>query len=148
MLDDPYGGILETEHGQPPIDGPFQVSARAFAKIAFNAIGNATAELRQPPQGVRPRDFGLTWRDLSQRILEKHHAIEDAFYSGQGLRLQYIDSQLAERVMLHFANKGVPVLPVHDSFIIAAQHQQELVTVMKRVFGERFDRADIKVTVK
>ena len=50
--------------------------------------------------------------------------------------------------MLHFANKGVPVLPVHDSFIIAAQHQKELVAVMKRIFGERFGGADIKVTVK
>mgnify|MGYP004352199463 FL=1 len=50
--------------------------------------------------------------------------------------------------MLRFANKGVPVLPVHDSFIVAAQHQQELVAVMKRVFAERFDGADIKVTVK
>ena len=50
--------------------------------------------------------------------------------------------------MLHFANKGVPVLPVHDSFIIAAQHQQELVAVMKGVFGERFDGADIKVTAE
>ena len=68
--------------------------------------------------------------------------------TAQGLRLQYIDSQLAERVMLHFAKKGVPVLPVHDSFITAAQHQHELVAVMKRVFGERFGGADIKVTVK
>ena len=50
--------------------------------------------------------------------------------------------------MLRFANKGVPVLPVYDSFIVAAQHQQELLTVMKRVFGERFAGADIKVTVK
>ena len=50
--------------------------------------------------------------------------------------------------MLHFAKKGVPVLPVHDSFITAAQHQHELVAVMKRVFGERFGGADIKVTVK
>ncbi len=49
--------------------------------------------------------------------------------------------------MLYFAEKGVPVLPVHDSFIIAAQHQQELVPVMKRVFGEHLDGADIKVTV-
>ena len=148
MPDDPYAGILQAEGGQPPMDDPFRVSARAFAKIAFNAMVNAKAELRRPPQGLRPRDFGLTWRELSQRILDKHHAIKDAFYTGQGLRLQYIDSQLAEQVMLHFANKGVPVLPVHDSFIIAAQHQQELVAVMKRVFGERFGGADIKVTVK
>ena len=108
---------------------------------------NAKAELRQPPKGLRPKDFSLKWRELSQRILEKRHAIEDAFYSGQGLRVRYIDSQLAEQVMLHFAGKGVPVLPVHDSFIIAAQHQQELVAVMKRVFGERFGGADIRVTV-
>ncbi len=146
--DAPYAGILETEEGQPPTDDPFRVSARAFAKIAFNAMVNAKAELGRPPQGLRPRDFGLTWRELSQRIFEKHHAIEDAFYSGQGLRLQHIDSQLAEWVMLQFANKGVPVLPVHDSFIIAAQHEQELVAVMRRIFGERFDGAEIKVTVK
>lgn len=50
--------------------------------------------------------------------------------------------------MLHFAGKGVPVLPVHDSFIVAAQHQQELVVGMKRVFGERSGGAEIKVTVK
>ena len=109
---------------------------------------NASRPLMRAPSKLDIKRTGLTWRELSQRILDKHHAIEDAFYSGQGLRLQYIDSQLAEQVMLHFANKGVPVLPVHDSFIIAAQHQQELVAVMKRVFGERFGGADIKVTVK
>ena len=146
--DNPYVGILEAEQGQPRIDDPFRVSARAFTKIAFNAMVNTKAELRQPPQGPRPRDFGLTWRELSQRILQEHHAIADAFYTGQGLRLQYIDSPLAERVMLYFTSKDVPVLPVHDSFIIAAQHQQELVAVMKRVFGARLDGAEIEVTVK
>ena len=48
---------------------------------------NAKAELRQSPQGLRPKNFGLTWRDLSQRILEKHPATADAFQTGQGLRL-------------------------------------------------------------
>ena len=146
--DNPYAGILEAEQGQPPIDDPFRVSARAFTKIAFNAMVNTKAGLRQLPRGPRPRDFGLTWRELSQRILQEHHAIADAFYTGQGLRLQHIDSQLAERVMLYFTSKDVPVLPVHDSFIIAAQHQQELVAVMKRVFGARLNGAEIEVTVK
>ena len=50
--------------------------------------------------------------------------------------------------MLYFSSKDVPVLPVHDSFIIAAQHQQELVAVMKRVLGARLDGAEIEVTVK
>ena len=50
--------------------------------------------------------------------------------------------------MLHFGNKVVAVLPVHDTLIIASQNQKELMAVLKRVFGERFGGADIKVTVK
>ena len=50
--------------------------------------------------------------------------------------------------MLRFANKGVPVLPVHDSLISAAQQQQELVTLMKCVFGSRLGGPEIQVTVK
>ena len=50
--------------------------------------------------------------------------------------------------MLRFANKGVPVLPVLHSFIVAAQHQQERVTLMKHVFGKRLGGAENKVTVK
>ena len=79
MPDAPYLGILETEHGHPPTDDATRVSTRAFAKITFNAMVNARAELRQPPQGLRPIDFGLTWHEVSQRILDKHHAIENLF---------------------------------------------------------------------
>ena len=50
--------------------------------------------------------------------------------------------------MLHFAGKAVPVLPVHDSFIIDADRQQELVDVMKRGYRERFGGAQIEVTAK
>lgn len=32
----------------------------------------------------------------------------------------------------------MPVLPVHDSFIIAAQHTDELVRVMQAVFHDRY----------
>lgn len=109
---------------------------------------NASRPLMRAPSKLDTKRTELTWRELSQCILDKHHAITDAFYSGRGLRLQHVDSQLAERIMLHFANKGVAVLSVHDSFTIAAQHQQELIALMKRVFGERFGEADIKVTVK
>ena len=109
---------------------------------------NTSRPLMHAPSKLDLKRTGLTLRELSQCVFEKQHAITDAFYTGQGLRLQYIDSQWAEQIMLHFANKGVPVLPVHDSFIIAAQHQQDLVAVMKRVFSERFAGADIRVTVK
>ena len=84
---------------------------------------------------------------MCQRIIEKHAPIADVFYTGHGLRLQYEDSLLAEQVMLHFAVDDILVLPVHDSFIVAAQHREQMAEVMKYIFEERFNGA-ISVTIK
>ena len=40
--------------------------------------------------------------------------------------------------MLHFINRGIPILPVHDSFLIQADLIDELVSTMKAVFFEAF----------
>ena len=138
---DSYGRIIKLKN----TDNPLRPDGRSVVKRAFNAMLIAKAELKRPPQGLGLSALNIKWRDLSQLIIEKHAPIADVFYTG--LRLQYEDSLLAEQVMLHFAVDDIPVLPVHDSFIVAAQHQQELVAVMKRVFAERFGGADIKVTV-
>ena len=141
---DSYGRIIKLKN----TDNPLRPDGRSVVKRAFNAMLIAKAELKRPPQGLGLSALNIKWRDLSQRIIEKHAPVADAFYTGQGLRLQFIDSQLAEQIMLHFARKDIPVLPVHDSFIICADYQNELIDVMKRAFGERFGGADIKVTVK
>ena len=56
-----------------------------------------------------------------------------------GNRLQFKDSQLAEQIMLHFAKRDVPVLPVHDSFIITRGLYSELVNVMHDEFEKMFN---------
>jgi hypothetical protein len=53
--------------------------------------------------------------------LEKGHPqlAEHFFYNpDQGLYLMYRESRVAERVLLYMAEKGVPVLPIHDSFVV------------------------------
>ena len=55
-----------------------------------------------------------------------------------GNRLQFRDSQLAEQIMLRFAKKDIPVLPVHDSFIIIRGLYSELVNVMHDEFEKMF----------
>lgn len=54
--------------------------------------------------------------------------------SDYGVRLQYLDSCIAQDVMMYFQSKGIVVLPVHDSFIIAKQYKDELTNVMKSVY--------------
>ena len=41
-----------------------------------------------------------------------------------GNKLQYEDSQIAEKVMLQFAKQDIAILPVHDSFVIQRSYQQ------------------------
>jgi len=42
---------------------------------------------------------------------------------GKGLKLQYIDSCIAEKVLMDLMKKDIPTLCVHDSFIVQEQHK-------------------------
>ena len=68
---------------------------------------------------------------------EAHRLISDYFFSGFGVKLQYMDSVIAEYVINHFTKKRrLPVLCVHDSFIIQAQSKDELESVMSDAISE------------
>ncbi len=115
-------------------DGKSRASARKMVKQAFNAMLNADQPMAHAPNGVRPKEFGLTWAELSDAITEFHAPIERHFYTGVGLRLQRIDSDIAELVMLHFATKGIPILPLHDSFLMHHGYEAELAQQMDLAF--------------
>ena len=83
-------------------------------------------------------------KQLRQLILDKHEPIKDSFFCGMGNKLQFRDSQLAEQIMLRFAKQDIPVLPVHDSFIIIRGLYSELVNVMHEEFEKMFG-ASIKI---
>lgn len=63
-----------------------------------------------------------------------HKPISKYFYSGIGLKLQYIDSQVAEEILYNLAMKGILALPVHDSFICSIQYQDELLDQMNSCY--------------
>ena len=48
----------------------------------------------------------------------------------------FIDSQIAEKIMLYYLYDNVVVLPIHDSFIIRAGFETDLENTMKRIFYE------------
>ena len=50
--------------------------------------------------------------------------------------LMNYDSQIAEQVMLHFAKKGIPALPVHDSFVVPVDYADECWDVMLDAFQD------------
>jgi len=82
---------------------------------------------------------------IMDKLKEKHEPIADDYiFSGFGNTLQWIDSQIAEVIMLHFARQGYPCLPMHDSFIVDFRLEEELKEMMEKVFTHNFEK-DIPV---
>ncbi len=69
-------------------------------------------------------------------ILITHNSIKKYFFSGQGIKLQNFDSMMAEAVINHFTSLGIPILCIHDSFVIAADKTKDLDAVMTKKFEQ------------
>ena len=117
-------------------NGVNQTDLRDTIKAAFNAMLNSPKPLRQAPAGIKPSYFGLKWADLSNAISTFHEPIAHHFYTGVGLKLQRLDSDIAERILVHFAKQGVAILPLHDSFLMHEGYESWLEPVMSSVFKE------------
>jgi len=70
------------------------------------------------------------------RVKKKHLPVASYFYTGFGVKLQFRDSQIAEKIMLHFARNGIPCLPIHDSFVMHHGYENELEEQMLRAYRE------------
>ena len=132
--EDAYGRVFDGEH-------------RDLVKEAFNAMVQANSKLSQKPRDIDLSGVDFGWQYLRQAILDAHKPIQDMFFKGHGNYLQYIDSVMAEDIMLKFVkSEFVPVLPVHDSFIVHYGHGElgELEEDMRRAFHGHFKK-DIRI---
>ena len=77
-------------------------------------------------------------RDKAKEVIAMIKAsmpdLKPVWHSGLGLELQRHDSDVAMRVMRSMRKKGVPVLPVHDSFIVPVLAEQQLKEAVEREF--------------
>ena len=117
---------------------------RSVIKKAFNKMLNATGRMSRPDDFSEDR-FGMSWKQLRNAIAERHAPIRHLFNTGYGLRLQRLDSDLAETVMLRFFAHGHTCLPVHDSFLV----HHALVGELKKTMVEAFkDTTGQPISVK
>jgi hypothetical protein len=68
--------------------------------------------------------------------LEGHHdPIKAWFRSARGLELQALDAEIADRVLNYFTKRSRPVLPIHDSFIVAVRDEEMLGETMALAYA-------------
>ena len=85
---------------------------------AFRALIRNTTEEKKGNSDLVPPNLHLRFpllRKVLKQLREKHPLIEDMFLSGAGIDLQYIDSQITEKIIQHFTSIDIPVLPIHIS---------------------------------
>jgi hypothetical protein len=73
-------------------------------------------------------------------LIDKHAAIKNHFDIDIGRRLQRLDSDVCDAVQTYFYNQDIPVLGVHDSFIIASEFEKKLEIAMKEAFFNKFKK--------
>lgn len=113
--------------------------ARKVVKLAFNALLNADSTTKiSPVDGFREDLLGMSWQDFLLYVVSCFPEFGHYFGTGVGLRLQYRDSILAEKVMLKFASQGYACLPVHDSFIVHHALLDDLTNAMQETFEVEF----------
>ena len=81
-------------------------SLRRLAKVTFLALLNATGKTSEP-RGFDEQAHGMTAEAFRLSVRDAFPMLPGVFGTGIGVRLQREDSDLAERILLHFADRGI-----------------------------------------
>lgn len=102
--------------------------------MALNASSKSKAfrafRANQPEGHTFKRLTDEQLEKLLNAFIKKYPELEPYLYSGKGLELMYRDSCIAEYVLDHFTRRDIPILCMHDSFIVPFDQVLELRAIM------------------
>lgn len=123
------------------LDG-YSSELRADIKTAFNILINCSTA-NEAIAAIDSRiNSGLfdprlnSGESVLNAFRVNHPIIVDFIATGEGLSLQYLDSQIAELIMLKGIEKDVCILPIHDGFITNTNNEAQLLIWMRESFAE------------
>lgn len=126
--EDPYDLKLEGWKGKGD-------PRRKEIKKAFNAlINDVDGTFKLSPKQIT--SLGMDTKALEERIKVIHKPIADLLRTRDGLRATYIDSTIAEHIMLTMINSDAITLPIHDSFIVRLRDKPLLLYAMDKACNE------------
>lgn len=154
--------LLYARKGLPPPHDPYDIDGyeRAVVKQAvlislnakdrLGAMGALHSWARDERKKTGLENQFQVPRNIMDDIERAHAPIAEFFCSSAWMFLQRQDSNIAERVMNHFTAKGIPVLMVHDSFVVEQQHEAELKEVMSEAMVQEVGAygLDLRLVIK
>jgi len=102
----------------------------ASRQSTFSAVNNELRDINLPP--LKYDQFNAHF----DQLMAKHEPIADSFFADEGIKLQFIDSQIAEIVIREFTRQNKVVLSLHDGFVTQEENEQLLNEMMDRAFQQ------------
>ena len=84
-------------------------------------------------------------RSILHQIKNNHSEIADDFCNGKGIGLLNLDSQIAEYIIEKFVAHDIPILCVHDSFIVSVKQDNFLRKTMVDAVENIISNANPKI---
>ncbi|KKM98029.1 hypothetical protein LCGC14_1162120, partial [marine sediment metagenome] len=132
MQDDPYDLPLTLFQAYPP-----ELTRKLVKQLVLTAIN---AKKKSSAYSAFRESFPSAHRGKSMKndeldrllgvFLEKNPPLSNHLFTDQGIHLMYLDSQITAHVHRHFTKQDIPILSVHDSYIIDHMRVAELRDVM------------------
>ncbi|HEX2787595.1 MAG TPA: hypothetical protein VHP32_06780 [Ignavibacteria bacterium] len=132
--DDAYAALAQ---GDPDLRKKYKLTGLISINSTneTNSIGAMRNEFRN--NGLCKDSNELTNKNMMQYLTSwktEHARIARFFNKDVGVKLQYKDSKISERIIKHFTKKGEPVLCIHDSFIVREGLKDELKECMVKSY--------------
>ena len=130
----------------PGLDVP---GLREVGKQTFMVLLNSDATNRKPGMVKMPVKYrkllpkGLAPEEYMRRLYDRMEPISRWFSTGEGIRLQRDDSDLAVSILAAMEALDIVTLPVHDSFIVQERHGQALRDTMSSCYMKHFGQIPV-----
>jgi hypothetical protein len=124
--------LLYAERNIPfPEFDPYEVDGfeREVSKKAFQIILNTENRSQALLVLLNDRNINLTREEIDELLTalgDLHTPISESYFTNVALRLQNVESRIANLLMVRLCSQNIVVLPIHDGFIVEVQHEQAL----------------------
>jgi hypothetical protein len=134
-------GLLGKELQEDPYEFP-GLSRETGKKLMMILLGSPdkTVVTRAVNRWLSPEE-----RPLLPGFIEKNKTISQFFCCGFATILQKRDSLLAEDIIRDFTKREIPILPVHDSFVVPEKHQDLLEETMISTWMRNYPKTSCSI---
>ena len=147
MIDDPYN--IDISHILQGPANEIRVIIKKMILIALNASNfkQAAAAMFNDYRNNLDRLSNITYdgkqsgsargfpcRMLAEAVLESYPSVAGSFYTGCGMRLQRVESDIVINSLCRLSEDGIVGISEHDSIIIGASHKDKAICVMKEEY--------------